>query len=322
MFKKTVLAVFIFITLVLPLGIVNFAYADNPCATDTTSILCVGIENPIQGKTEVKDIIASVLKIVVEIAIPIVVLMVIYSGFMYVMARGNAEAVEKAHKTLTWTLVGAAILLGAQLIANVLVDTVSNITNDSGVKDVKTTSSSSSSGSNSNTGSNSSSTTASGTGSTTAAGSSNSSTSTSGTTTGGGTNTGTQGGASGSKTGSSSNTGGTGSNTSAKDPITAISFIRGEDFFGNGDLNINLMLTINKSFTPDNGYLNLNCDGKTKISTNILEYETNKEIAPVTGTSLYNTPDIAWPSKGDKYSCVLDYKIDGTEYKHSFDFTY
>lgn len=95
--------------------------------------LTVAVENPLGNKKDVKDILAAVLQTIVKIALPVVIVMVIYSGFLYVMARGNPEAVSKAHKTLTWTLVGAAILLGAQLIATVLVETVSNIGKDSGL---------------------------------------------------------------------------------------------------------------------------------------------------------------------------------------------
>ncbi len=110
------------------------------CGNKATDFgLCVGIDNPLGDQKDVKDILASILKVIVEIVLPVVVVMVIYSGFLYVLARGNAEAIEKAHKTLTWTLIGAAILLGAQLIANVLIDTVSSIATDSGYNTTNST---------------------------------------------------------------------------------------------------------------------------------------------------------------------------------------
>jgi len=109
--------------------------------------LKVAIDNPICDKkggtgctTTIKDLIAKILKVVIEFAIPVVVVMVIYSGFLYVVARGKPEAIETAHKTLTWTLIGAAIILGAQLISNVIIDTVSNISKDSGISNSSITS--------------------------------------------------------------------------------------------------------------------------------------------------------------------------------------
>lgn len=103
------------------------------CADKSTDFgLCIGIDNPLGETKDIKSILASILKVIADIILPIVIVMVIYSGFLYVMARGKSEAIEKAHKTLTWTLIGAAVLLGAQLIANVLIDTVSSIAKDSG----------------------------------------------------------------------------------------------------------------------------------------------------------------------------------------------
>ena len=103
------------------------------CANKSTDFgLCIGIDNPLGETKDIKSILASILNVIADIVLPIVIVMVIYSGFLYVMARGKSEAIEKAHKTLTWTLIGAAVLLGAQLIANVLIDTVSSIAKDSG----------------------------------------------------------------------------------------------------------------------------------------------------------------------------------------------
>lgn len=124
--------------------------------------LRVAVDNPICDTkggtgctTTIKDLIAKILKVVIEFAIPVIIVMVIYSGFLYVIARGKPESIEKAHKTLTWTLIGAAIILGAQLISNVIIDTVSNISKDSGISNSNITNSklnNSNSGSNNNNG--------------------------------------------------------------------------------------------------------------------------------------------------------------------------
>lgn len=97
--------------------------------------LNVRVMNPLgdSPNTNFESILARILDLVQKIALPIVVLMVIYSGFKYVIARGNPEAVEKAHQSLTWTLVGAAVLLGANLISSLLVDTVKNLSSDAGI---------------------------------------------------------------------------------------------------------------------------------------------------------------------------------------------
>jgi hypothetical protein len=62
--------------------------------------------------------------------VPIIALAIIYSGFLFVAARGNAEELKKAKSTLVYTLIGAALLLGCLVIANAIKGTVDTITND------------------------------------------------------------------------------------------------------------------------------------------------------------------------------------------------
>lgn len=93
--------------------------------------LRVGIENPLGDKKDLTQIFSSVLNSLTDIILIIVVIMIIYAGFKYVLAVGNSDKIKDAHKNLTWTLIGAAILLGAQLIANIVITTISNIQKDS-----------------------------------------------------------------------------------------------------------------------------------------------------------------------------------------------
>jgi len=54
--------------------------------------------------------------------------MVIYTGFLFVMARGNPSKIEEARTALLWTLIGGVILLGAQGITLAIQETVTSIT--------------------------------------------------------------------------------------------------------------------------------------------------------------------------------------------------
>ena len=87
-----------------------------------------GIENPLGSN--IKDLptfIEAILNIVLVIGVPIVTLAIIYSGFLFVKARGNEEELTKAKKTFIATLIGAALLLGAFVIANAIKGTVDEI---------------------------------------------------------------------------------------------------------------------------------------------------------------------------------------------------
>lgn len=85
------------------------------------------IDNPLSGVNDIGSFIKKILDIVLTIGIPIVALFIIYSGFLFVTARGNSEKLGDAKKTLGYTLLGAAILLGSWIIAQALGETVKQL---------------------------------------------------------------------------------------------------------------------------------------------------------------------------------------------------
>lgn len=50
--------------------------------------------------------------------------MMVYVGYLFVSARGEPGEITKARQALLWTVVGALILLGAQVIAYGIRETV------------------------------------------------------------------------------------------------------------------------------------------------------------------------------------------------------
>ncbi len=79
--------------------------------------------NPI-GATDINGLIKDILIGVIKISIPVIALAVIYSGFLFVSARGSTETLDKAKKTLLYTLIGSALLLGSWAIAQLISNTV------------------------------------------------------------------------------------------------------------------------------------------------------------------------------------------------------
>ena len=70
------------------------------------------LTNPLgSSTTDLNSLLVLILKIVTEIGSIVVVFFIIYSGFLFVTAQGNEEKITKAKQALTWTLIGAAILL-------------------------------------------------------------------------------------------------------------------------------------------------------------------------------------------------------------------
>lgn len=79
--------------------------------------------NPISSKT-INDFIQTILIGVIKIGIPIVALAIIYSGFLFVAARGNSEKLEEAKRALLYSVIGAAILLGSWALAQLINSTI------------------------------------------------------------------------------------------------------------------------------------------------------------------------------------------------------
>lgn len=68
----------------------------------------------------------------IQIGIPIAVLFIVWAGFKFVLARGNAGKLDEARKNLMYTLIGIGIFLGAWLIATVIANTVNSLGAGSG----------------------------------------------------------------------------------------------------------------------------------------------------------------------------------------------
>lgn len=66
-------------------------------------------------------------KVVLPLGGVLVVLAFIWSGFMYVTAQGKPGEIEKANKSLLYTAIGTAILLGAKVLTSVISNTVNSL---------------------------------------------------------------------------------------------------------------------------------------------------------------------------------------------------
>ncbi len=75
-----------------------------------------GLTNPTNYCT-LDQFLAGVLQAVVVIAFPIVVLFIVYIGFLFVVNGNKPEELTKIKNYLLWAIVGALIVLGAQALA-------------------------------------------------------------------------------------------------------------------------------------------------------------------------------------------------------------
>lgn len=83
-------------------------------------------QNPITygGITSIPDLLLALVDLVFLIGVPIIVLFIIYAGFLFVSAGDNEAAIAKARTVFMWTVIGALVLLGAKAISAAIEGTV------------------------------------------------------------------------------------------------------------------------------------------------------------------------------------------------------
>lgn len=83
-------------------------------------------ENPIAAGN-LYDLLVAILNSIIYIVFPIIVMMIIYTGFLFVSAQGNPSKLEEARRALLWTIIGAIVILGSKALALAIQATVKNI---------------------------------------------------------------------------------------------------------------------------------------------------------------------------------------------------
>jgi len=83
-------------------------------------------KNPLKLDSTQK-VLEAFLKILIQIGAVAVTLAIVYAGFLFVVAQGNPEKINTAKKTLFYTIIGALILLGAQIISSVVQSTITQL---------------------------------------------------------------------------------------------------------------------------------------------------------------------------------------------------
>lgn len=84
------------------------------------------LTNPLKDAT-LAGLIDTILGAVLQVGVVVVTAGIIYAGFTLVMARGKPGDLVKARTGIIWTIAGAAIVLGAYIIREIVMDTVTGV---------------------------------------------------------------------------------------------------------------------------------------------------------------------------------------------------
>ena len=134
--KKILLAIGISLSLLTPVGItfLNNNYASASAKSQTNSVesqtntnsvksqINAGVDATGQNdKRNAGDIAKVVINVMLFLVGILAVIMIIYSGIIYVTSSGNAPAISKAKTTLTYSIVGLVVAIFAYAIVNFVI---------------------------------------------------------------------------------------------------------------------------------------------------------------------------------------------------------
>lgn len=102
----------------------TYSFAQTPVASNTISLT---LQNPLTGVNTLPDFINKVMTGLVQLLTPVIVIMFLWTGFLFVKAQGKAEELTAAKKALLYTVIGAALVLGAKGFSLVLQATFTNL---------------------------------------------------------------------------------------------------------------------------------------------------------------------------------------------------
>jgi prolipoprotein diacylglyceryltransferase len=82
------------------------------------------VTNPISAVSTFPQFLDMLLSIFQLLITPVLVVAIIWAGFLFVTAQGDEKKITLAKSVLLWTIVAAAIILGARVIYDMVSGTV------------------------------------------------------------------------------------------------------------------------------------------------------------------------------------------------------
>lgn len=85
-----------------------------------------GITNPLKFNS-ISEFLNAILDVIILVSVPIIVLFIVYAGFLFISAQGDVSKLDTAKKVITYTIIGAVLILGAKVLAVAIQATVSEL---------------------------------------------------------------------------------------------------------------------------------------------------------------------------------------------------
>ena len=72
------------------------------------------------GLTQFEGVFTNFISVIVELAFIVLVVMLVLAGFKYLTSGGEPKAVQQAHQTVTWALLGVVFMALAWLLLQLI----------------------------------------------------------------------------------------------------------------------------------------------------------------------------------------------------------
>jgi len=130
--KKFLMINVLFIVVMFLLLSGGYVFADPPggpidCTTPPLDPACGQLQNPLGTTNTFAGLMNSIAGSIARIGLPIAAIFIIYSGLLFVTARGSDEQIKKARNAFMWAVIGTGVLLGAWVIAAAIDSTVRSL---------------------------------------------------------------------------------------------------------------------------------------------------------------------------------------------------
>ncbi len=88
-----------------------------------SSASAVTLTNPL-GTSDIREIIARLIKAAIGVTGAVVLLMIIYGGILWLTSMGSPEQVNKGKRVLIWSILGFAVIASAYVIADAVINAI------------------------------------------------------------------------------------------------------------------------------------------------------------------------------------------------------
>ncbi|MEK7108420.1 MAG: pilin [Patescibacteria group bacterium] len=89
--------------------------------------LAASLYNPL-GQRSIPQVVGFVIQVVLGISGSIALLMIVWGGFTWLMSQGEPDKIKKGQQTIVWSVIGIAVLFGANILATYIINTLGGVT--------------------------------------------------------------------------------------------------------------------------------------------------------------------------------------------------